>query len=62
MAKFLETLIAEWLEYQGYFVRRNQKVGIGELIDAALSPQAPEPDGRREGPFRVIDGGRYDGV
>jgi hypothetical protein len=27
MANFLETLIAEWLEYQGYFVRRNQKVG-----------------------------------
>ncbi len=27
MASFLETLIAEWLEYQGYFVRRNEKVG-----------------------------------
>ena len=30
---------------------------IGELIDAALSPEAPEPDGRPVGRFRVIDGG-----
>jgi IS1 family transposase len=30
---------------------------IGELIEAALSPQAPEPVGRRVGRFTVIDGG-----
>lgn len=27
MPNFLEQLIAEWYEYQGYFVRRNIKVG-----------------------------------
>ncbi len=30
---------------------------IGDLIDAALSPEAPEPEGRPVGRFRVIDGG-----
>jgi hypothetical protein len=30
---------------------------IGDLIDAALSPEAPEPNGRRVGRFTVIDGG-----
>lgn len=30
---------------------------IGELIDAALNPVQPEPEGRRAGPFRIIDGG-----
>ena len=27
MANFLEQLVVEWLEFQGYFVRRNVKVG-----------------------------------
>ena len=27
MTNFLEQLVAEWLEYGGYFVRRNVKVG-----------------------------------
>lgn len=27
MANFLEQLVAEWYEFQGYFVRRNVKVG-----------------------------------
>jgi hypothetical protein len=32
---------------------------IGELVDAALTSEiAPEPTGRRAGPFRVIDGGK----
>lgn len=42
---FLESLIAEWLEYNGYFVRRNIKVGRlqhggweGELDIIALNP------------------------
>ena len=26
-ANYLEQLVAEWLEYQGYFVRRNVLVG-----------------------------------
>ena len=30
---------------------------IGELVDAALSAITPEPEGRRVGRFRVIDGG-----
>ena len=30
---------------------------IGELIDAATEPEMPEPQGRRVGRFRVIDGG-----
>ena len=30
---------------------------IGDLIDAALSPNAYEPEGRPAGRFRVIDGG-----
>jgi len=30
---------------------------IGELVDAALRPETPEPEGRRVGRFRVIDGG-----
>ena len=29
---------------------------IGELVDAALSPEIPEPEGRPAGWFRVIDG------
>jgi hypothetical protein len=31
---------------------------IGELVDAALNGEPPEPAGRKAGPFRVIDGGR----
>ena len=31
---------------------------IGELVKAALAPEAPEPEGKRVGRFRVIDGGR----
>ena len=31
---------------------------IGELIEAATMETAPEPEGRRAGPFRVIEGGR----
>jgi IS1 family transposase len=31
---------------------------IGELIEAATIGNAPEPEGRPVGPFRVIDGGR----
>lgn len=27
MAKHLEQLVAEWLEYKGFFVRTNVKVG-----------------------------------
>jgi hypothetical protein len=27
VSNFLEQLVAEWLEYRGYFVRRNVKVG-----------------------------------
>ena len=30
---------------------------IGELIEAATAPVAPEPKGRVVGQFRVIDGG-----
>ena len=30
---------------------------VGELVDAALTGVTPEPDGRKVGPFRVIDGG-----
>lgn len=46
MPNFLEQLIAEWYEYQGYFVRRNIKVGKlekggheGELDVVAYDPQ-----------------------
>ena len=46
MANFLEALITEWLEYQGYFVRRNEKVGKrpkggwdGELDVVAFKPE-----------------------
>jgi hypothetical protein len=31
---------------------------IGELIEAATMGETPEPEGRRIGNFRVIDGGR----
>lgn len=44
-ANHLEQLVAEWYEYQGYFVRRNIKVGRrakggyeGELYIVALHP------------------------
>lgn len=30
---------------------------IGELIEAATGPETPEPEGKRVGRFRVIDGG-----
>lgn len=30
---------------------------IGELVDAALAGELPEPEGRQVGQFRVIDGG-----
>ena len=32
---------------------------IGELVDAALSNEAPKPEGRKIGPFRVIQGGKF---
>lgn len=45
MANHLEQLVAEWLEYKGYFVRRNVKVGKlahggfeGELDIVAYHP------------------------
>lgn len=45
-ANHLEQLVAEWYEYQGYFVRRNIKVGKraqggyeGELDIVALHPE-----------------------
>jgi hypothetical protein len=31
---------------------------IGELLDAALSNEAPKPIGRKVGQFRIIDGGK----
>ena len=31
---------------------------IGELIEAATGPDVPEPEGKRIGRFRVIDGGK----
>src|SRR5207244_11005651 len=31
---------------------------IGELVDAALSNEAPKPEGRQIGPFRIIEGGK----
>jgi hypothetical protein len=31
VANFLEQLVAEWLEYRGYFVRRNVKVGLRSM-------------------------------
>jgi len=31
---------------------------IGELIEAATMQNAPEPEGTRVGPFRVIKGGK----
>lgn len=31
---------------------------IGELIEAATAPEMPEPEGKRAGQFRVIDGGQ----
>jgi len=46
---YLESLVAEWLEYRGYFVRRNVKVGKrqkggwdGELDVVAYCPQPQE--------------------
>lgn len=30
---------------------------IGELVDAATAGELPQPEGRRVGRFRVIDGG-----
>ena len=30
---------------------------IGELVEAATAPEAPEPEGERVGRFRVINGG-----
>jgi hypothetical protein len=45
MANFLEQLVSEWLEYQGYFIRQNVKVGKlpkggweGELDIVAFHP------------------------
>lgn len=44
---FLEQLVAEWYEYQGYFLRRNMKVGKraaggyeGELDVIAFNPKS----------------------
>ena len=31
---------------------------IGELLDAALAGELPQPAGRQVGRFRVVDGGR----
>ncbi len=46
MANFLEQLVAEWYEYEGYFVRRNVLVGPrknggydGELDVVAFNPE-----------------------
>jgi hypothetical protein len=46
---YLETLLAEWFEYKGYFVRRNVRVGKrpaggyeGELDVVAFHPQRQE--------------------
>lgn len=46
VANFLETILTEWLEYQGYFVRCNEKVGklakggwAGELDVVAFNPR-----------------------
>jgi hypothetical protein len=43
---FMEELVAEWLEYQGYFVKRNERVGRrtaggheGELDVVAFNPK-----------------------
>ena len=43
---FLEELVAEWLEYKGYFVKRNERVGRraaggheGELDVVAFNPK-----------------------
>jgi len=45
MANFLESLVAEWYEFNGYFVRRNARVGKllpggyeGELDVVAFNP------------------------
>lgn len=46
MDNFLESLVAEWYEFQGYFVRRNRRVGKrqrggfeGELDVVAFCPK-----------------------
>ena len=39
---FLEELVAEWYEYQGYFVRRNVLVGPSEKVVSLLSEQEVE--------------------
>jgi Holliday junction resolvase-like predicted endonuclease len=43
---FLEELVAEWLEYKGYIVKRNERVGRraaggheGELDVVAFNPK-----------------------
>jgi len=38
---FLEELVAEWLEYKGYIVKRNERVG-------------PRPEGGHEGELDVV--------
>ena len=46
MSNYLEQLVAEWYEYQGYFIRRNVMVGKlpgggyeGELDIVAFHPE-----------------------
>ncbi|MGH6935448.1 MAG: hypothetical protein ACRED2_04540 [Methylocella sp.] len=31
---------------------------IGELLDAAMNNEVPQPAGHRAGPFRIINGGK----
>jgi len=41
MSNHLEQLIGEWLEHQGYFVRRNVKVGkLAQSLPHAYAPHA----------------------
>ena len=30
---FMEELVAEWLEYKGYIVKRNERVGAESAVD-----------------------------
>jgi len=33
---FMEDLVAEWLEYQGYFVKRNERAGGAGIVYLSL--------------------------
>ena len=52
----LESLVAEWYEFQGYFIRRN--VRVGKLpkggYEAELDVVAFHPEQRSLGPDRTI--------